>query len=161
DWRWILQDSFGMSGSARKRGLMQSNQRMRRISPELIAALVGCLIYALVSIYTGSVFRNPFDDEVGTLLIIQENSFPELLARALSALDDIHPPLLYLVLKAIWTFWPSIYVLRCFSLILSTLCIYLSIRLVLDAIGSQAQKNAPWSIGAAVLITATTPLLVS
>jgi hypothetical protein len=51
--------------------------------------------------------------------------------------------------------------LRCFSLICSTICIYLGTWIVLHSLQSQVQANVPWNIGAAVLIIATTPLIVA
>lgn len=132
---------------------------IRRIAPETSAAFAGSLIYVLLSIYSGSILRNSSDDEIGTLLIIQDNSFVELLQFPF--LVDDHPPLAYLVFKGLWTVWPSLYLLRCFSLICSTVCIFLGIRLVLDSLRSRTQTGEPWNIGAAVLIIATTPLIVA
>jgi hypothetical protein len=132
------------------------------IGTDIIAAFAGSLIYVLLSIYSGSILRNSFDDEIDTLLALQGSSFIEILQFRLPyAHTDAHTPLPYLVFKALWTIWPSIYFLRCFSLICSATCIYLGIRLVLDALRSQTQSGAPWNIGAAVLIIATTPLIVT
>lgn len=135
-------------------------QLFRNLSPSAKAAVVGCLVFILLSIYSGSIFRNSFDDEIYTLLAIQRNSLVQLLQLMFSG-GDTHPPLPHLIFKALWALWPSIYFLRCFSLICSAVCVYISIRILLDSFRPQTQVDAPWRIGAAVLIIATTPLVVA
>lgn len=135
-------------------------QLFRNTPPGAKTAFVGCFFFIILSVYSGSLFRNFFDDEIFTLLIIQRNSFIQILQQMFSA-QDTHPPLPHLVFKALWAIWPSIHFLRSFSLICSTVCIYLSIRIVLDALRPQTQVDAPWRIGAGVLIIATTPLVIA
>jgi hypothetical protein len=149
-----------MEKSAPAMRLLARNLRaIGRIAPQTSAALAGCLIYLLLSIYSGSILRNSFDDEIDTLLSIQQDSFGELLRFPVT---PAHTPLPYLVFKALWTIWPSIYFLRCFSLMCSAACIYLGTRLVFDALPYRTRAGAPpWNIGAAILVIATTPLIVA
>src|SRR5262249_43907077 len=83
-------------------------QAIRSMAPQTGAALAGSLVYLLLSVYSGSLLRNSFDDEIDTLIAVQEESFAKLVQFRNVA--DAHTPLSYLVFKVLWTVWPSIYV---------------------------------------------------
>ena len=131
---------------------------MRKYWADLAAAL---LLYIATSVLAGQVFRFPFDDEVYTLQLIERRSFAWL-ASSYAVNNDVHPPLSYLLVRALHHLGLADSGMRLVSLLMTAASLLIFQFLALLWI-ERRNNQAPAHLSrmAAILLFGLAPLAIS
>ena len=125
------------------------------------AALVAPLVFLVASLYAGRVLRQPFDDEVYTLNLVDNTSVREIAHAAVTGLD-VHPLGAYLPFAMLRVLGLPDWGLHAASLVVSALAAALSAAIVLR-LAERPLGRAPSSAEGVLLGLATglAPLLIA
>jgi hypothetical protein len=129
-------------------------------SSDRLTAVLVAVLFMVLALMTGRVFRYPFDDEIFSLNLLESaRGFWPLCSDLLHAID-VHPPASYLVFYAAWQLGAREHALHFLSLAFSALAVALAYRILcLMTQGAAAWTSA--SRAFVVIVLVSTPLVLS
>jgi len=141
----------------RQQVLESMNARNHRLR---LDSLLVALIFVVLSLLSGRVFRSAFDDEIFSLKLIgTARSLSQLWLELLHAVD-VHPPVSYLVFYGVSHLGVGERGLRLTSLVISALAAVLAHRILCLMLPEEQRLSVPDRV-IPIIVLASTPLLVS
>jgi hypothetical protein len=122
-----------------------------RIYPD---AWMSCLCFFLLSLAVGQIWRHPFTDEMDSIIAIEKFGPLQMFKGMWGVL--LHPPFFYALFSLIYQISPHLEVVRLFSLLCSTLTVFLFHQLFLNSSRNPLTEDRL----IAIFAFATIPLLL-